>query len=118
MNARHDLRDAKAARDIGMEKALAHAENTHAGWKHAAYHFLVLYAKQHAEFISEDVGDAHEAAGLPQPPTRRAWGSLYRKAAREGIIVQSGIGRSRLRHATLCPRWRSLVYQHAVGKSG
>lgn len=109
-----DLESARAARDAGMRQALEHAEAVHADWKTHAYTFLVQYAKSHAEFISEDVGDAHERAGLPQPPTRRAWGSLYQKAAREGYIAQNGYGRSRMRHASICPRWLSLVYRSAA----
>jgi len=96
-----------------MRTALEHAERVHPEWKNEAYTFLVQFAQSHAEFISEDVGDAHEKAGLPQPPTRRAWGALYQKAAREGYIVQCGLGRSRLRHASVCPRWKSLVFNRS-----
>lgn len=106
---------ARAKRDEGMTRALEHAERVSPEWKHQAYNFLITYAKTHSEFISEDVGDAHDAAGYPQPPTRRAWGSLYTKAAREGYITQCGLGRSRLRHASVCPRWRSLVFNRSFG---
>lgn len=105
---------ARIARDAGMQRALDHAERVAPEWKHQAYTFLIAYAKTHAEFISEDVGDAYEAAGLPMPPTRRAFGALYVKAAREGFIKQCGLGRSRLRHASVCLRWRSLVYGKGV----
>lgn len=108
------LPKARELRDAGMKQALDHAEAVHDGWKNEAYTFLLQFAKEHREFQSEDVGDAHKAAGHPQPPTRRAWGSLYVKAAREGYIVQDGTARSRLRHASLCPKWRSLVYRSAA----
>jgi hypothetical protein len=105
---------ARAARDAGMRQALDHAEAANDGWKHEAYTFLLQFCRSHAEFISEDVSDAHERLGYPQPPTKRAWGALYTKAAREGYIAQCGMGRSRLRHASICPKWRSLVYRGAA----
>lgn len=109
-----DYTAARAARDRGMQQALDHAQAENPDWKTVAYTWLIGYAKTHHQFISEDVGDAYEAAGLPAPPTRRAWGALYQKAAREGYIVQDGMGRSRMRHASICPRWRSLVFRSAA----
>lgn len=109
-----DFEAAREARDRGMQQAVDHAERVHDGWKNEAYTFLLKFCRMHEHFISEDVSDAHEAAGLPQPPTKRAWGALYQKAAREGYMVQDGLGRSRLRHASICPRWRSLVYRSAA----
>lgn len=105
---------ARAKRDAGMTQALDHAEEVNEGWKHDAYTFLLRFAQRTANFISEDVSGAHEKAGLPQPPTKRAWGALYIKAQREGVIAQDGYGRSRLRHASICPRWRSLWFKEAA----
>jgi hypothetical protein len=34
---------------------------------------------------------------------------VYQKAARNGIIVRDGAGVSLRRHASICPRWRSLI---------
>lgn len=102
---------AEAQRDVGMARAARHAETVHAGWNDQAYEFLVAYARQHRDFISEDVSDASKKVDFPQPPTDRAWGSVYRKAIRENVIIQVGSGRSRRRHASICPRWGSLVYR-------
>jgi hypothetical protein len=110
MQLQLEYMQAFAARDEGMQRALSHAQRECADWKIIAYAWLIGYARTHKEFISEDVGDAHLAAGLSQPPTRRAWGPLYVKAQREGYIVLCGTGRSRMRHASVCPKWRSLVY--------
>jgi hypothetical protein len=103
--------EAVRARDAGMQRAAEHAEQTHRGWNERAFDFLRDYAMQNAEFISEDVSDASLATGFPQPPTLRAWGSVYRRAIREDVIIQTGSGRSRRRHATICPRWGSLIYK-------
>src|SRR5687767_11528553 len=109
-----DLFEAAAARDSGMLRAAKHAEATHCGWNDRAYAFLEAYARQHKEFISEDVSDESKRLGFPQPPTDRAWGSVYRKAVRESIIIQIGTGRSRRRHASICPRWGSCIYRGTV----
>lgn len=102
---------AEAQRDLGMMRAARHAETVHVGWNDQAYAFLEAFAKQHKDFISEDVSDASKKVEFPQPPTDRAWGSVYRKAIKEGIILQVGAGRSRRRHASICPRWGSLIYR-------
>lgn len=105
-----DMGMARAARDAGMQQSLDHAEAVYEGWQDEAYRFLERYARSHAYFISEDVSDASKAADMNQPPTDRAWGSLYRRAAKDGLIVQDGCGRSRRRHASICPRWKSLLF--------
>lgn len=105
---------AEAQRDIGMLRAARHAENVHPHWNDQAYDFLVAFAKRSKEFISEDVSGASKEAGFPQPPTDRAWGSIYRKAVRNDVIIQVGSGRSRRRHASICPKWGSLIYRSGV----
>lgn len=100
---------AEAQRDVGMLRAARHAEETNLHWNDRAYAFLVEFAKRNESFISEDVSDASKKVGFPQPPTDRAWGSIYRKALKSDVIIQVGSGRSRRRHASICPRWGSLV---------
>jgi hypothetical protein len=100
---------AELERDRGMVSAALHAAETHERWNDRAYAFLVEYARKHQSFISEDVSDASIDAGFPQPPTLRAWGVVYVKAIKNDVIIQTGAGRSRRRHASICPRWGSLV---------
>lgn len=100
------LEQARSARDEGMERA---AENAGAKWRETAYEFLRGFLAAHSLFISEDVSEASKAAGMAQPPTDRAWGPLYVRAVKAGLMVQDGTGRSRRRHASICPRWKSLV---------
>lgn len=106
-----EMAQALAERDAGMARAINHANEDHHNWSDEAYAFLCQFAKQHQSFISEDVSDRSKATGFPQPPTDRAWGSVYRRAARESVIIQVGTGRSRRRNASICPRWGSLVYR-------
>ncbi len=90
-----------------MIQAIDHADAVSPRWSDVAYAFLLQFARKHATFISEDVSDASKAWGMVQPPTDRAWGSVYRRAIKAGVIVQDGCGRSRRRHASICPMWRS-----------
>lgn len=103
------LQNAEELAQAGMDRALANAEARHRDWSDIAYDFLVQYAREHESFISEDVSDQSREVGFPQPPTDRAWGSIYRRAQRANIIYQSGTGRSRRRHNSLCPMWRSCL---------
>lgn len=110
-----DYAASRATRDAGMSAAVDHADTQHIGWTDRAYAFLKQFAKVHTSFISEDVSDAAIEADEPQPPTLRAWGSVYRRAIKDDVIIQSGTGRSRRRNASICPRWRSLVYRETLG---
>jgi hypothetical protein len=105
------LLQARAERNEGMRRAVEHADRTDENWSGKAYDFLVEFAKVNEQFISEDVSDASKEMGLPQPPTDRAWGTVYRKAAKNEVITQVGTGRSRRRHASICPMWGSLVFK-------
>ncbi len=107
----NDLLTAKVERDIGMQQAADNAERSSAGWNDVAFSFLVKFAENNAQFISEDVSDATKGTDFPQPPTDRAWGHAYKRAAKQKIIKQVGIGRSRRRHASICPLWGSLIFK-------
>lgn len=109
-----EMIQAVEARERGMAQALEHAEREHFDWAEQAYGFLQTYARSHEEFISEDVSDASKVLNFPQPPTDRAWGSIYKRAIKNDLIIQVGTGRSRRRHASICPLWGSLIYQRAA----
>ena len=110
-----DFTAARQRRDTGIQQAIDHAQDLCFDWPERAYAFLEAFARENATFISEDVSDAaHADTRFPTPPTDRAWGSVYRKAASAGLIEQCGAGRSRRRHASICPKWRSLVYAGSV----
>lgn len=79
--ARHEAEE-------GMRRALDHADDVCPRWSDNAYTFLCNFAaRQSAPFTGEDVTRASIEWGLIQPPTTRAWGSLYRRAQNEGLIV-------------------------------
>lgn len=105
-----DFSAATAARNAGMVLAAEHAEAVSPGWKESAYQFLRDFARTHEKFISENVSDAHIAAGLEQPPTLKAWGSIYQKAAKAGLIARVGFEISRRRHLSPTPLWASQIF--------
>jgi hypothetical protein len=105
------LRKAEIEAQMGMRRAEDHADKLEPAWSEGAYEFLIAFAIRNSEFISEDVSDAHIAAGLPQPPTLKAWGNTYKRAQKRGIIKRCGTGKSMRRHGSDCPKWRSLVFE-------
>ncbi len=104
-------RDAQA----GMGQALGSALRADPEWANKAITFIREFSLKTEHFISEDVSDASREAAMSQPPTDRSWGSIYRRAIKEGIIEMDGNGRSRRRHGSICPRWRSLIFRTPCG---
>ena len=98
----------------GMSLAESNANALHMDWSNVAYSYLLSYARDHETFISEDVSAQSKADRVPQPSTDRAWGKTYKRAAKAGIIVQDGTGKSLRRHNSICVRWRSLIYRRAA----
>lgn len=105
-----DFTAARRARDQGMQRAVDAAERHDDAWPDLAYAFLCRYARTHATFEGWHVTDAAKAQGYGSPTSDRAWGSIFTKAQREGVMVQDGAGRNPHRHDSICPRYRSLVF--------
>lgn len=97
-----------AERDAGMAQAQDHAEAVIPHWPEFAYLTMRNFVMIHGDkpFTSEQAGDWCHGVHLPLPPTRRAWGAVYVRLAKEGAIVQCGIGRALRRHNSICPLWR------------
>jgi hypothetical protein len=102
---------AKAERDLGMQRAVKHADAKRTGWSSEAYSFLLTFARTHKTFISEECTDAALAAGVPPPPDLRAWGHPFRRAAKAGVLVRIGYGKSTRRHLSPTPLWESKICQ-------
>jgi hypothetical protein len=109
-----DAATARAERDAGMEAAAAGAEAQCEGWGDLALEWLRKYALEHASFISEEATDAARLWGLVEPSNSKAWGPVFKKAAKEGIIKRDGYGNSTRRHCSPTPRWRSQTYREAA----
>jgi len=105
-----DFSAARAAANRGMRQALDHAEYTDQEWPDLAYAFLCRYARSHEFFEGWHVTEAARLCGYDAPTTGRAWGSLYVKAQKDGVMVKAGAGRNPHRHNSICERYRSLVF--------
>lgn len=88
MNARTDRQDATKRRDNGMSRATEHANRVHGDWFDQAATMLLLYIQQHRgrEFMAEGVREWAAQNGMPNPPDLRAWGGVFNRASRDGVI--------------------------------
>lgn len=97
----------RARRDDGIQRAGDHAG---AEWKRRATGYLLEYLatcrRVGDDFMAEHVRDF--AAGLDEPPDRRAWGAVFQNAARKGLIVKAGYGPAK--SSNLSPKviWRRI----------
>jgi len=106
-----DFAQARADRDAGMASALQHAESDCIDWPDKAYAFLADFARYQSHFCGYEVTAAsHACPTFPQPVNERAWGGIYTRAQREGLMVKDGCGVHPKRHASICTRYRSMVF--------
>lgn len=76
-----DFTAALDARDLGVKRAVDHANSVEAEWSGQALGMLTAYAATRDEpFLIESARRWAEAHGLPKPPDDRAWGSVTRCA--------------------------------------
>lgn len=107
-----NLDDAIAARDAAMNQVAANNEEHNAGWQRLALAFMRQFCRTHASFFPWEVGEAFDRMGYVQPTDPRAWGQVYRKAAKEGLIKRSTeTAQHPYRHATMTLGWNSLIYK-------
>ena len=76
-------------RDIGIKKAVDHAEVKNENWSDVAYDFLKKYITGKREFMAEDFRYAAEGI-VPEPPSLRAYGGIISRAAKDGLIFRIG----------------------------
>jgi len=104
------LEQAVQARDVGMMRAQIGAENAAPGWGERAYEFLYNVARWNETFSPEAVTDAYNE-WLEAPSNPKAWGPVYLRAVRAGIIERSTeTYRRRYGHGSLGVLWRSKVF--------
>jgi hypothetical protein len=78
-------------KEIGMAKAIDHAESDIPGWGDLALHYVERFVRsgvQRHGFTAMDIRHWAYEAGLPAAPTNWAWGSVMRRAARQGLIAK------------------------------
>lgn len=85
MTAQREINFRKQVTDQAIKRASDHAEAVDPGWNEKAFEFLKEFIKTNASFQCEDVRYASQGI-VPLPPSNRAWGSIVRRAFREGLI--------------------------------
>lgn len=101
---------AESRRDVGIETAEEKANRDKVGWSEDAMHGLELYCLAHddKEFLAEEVRDwTAEMSLVGEPENGRAWGGVFQRAARQGMIVRVGYAPSK--SSNLSPKclWRA-----------
>jgi len=96
------------ARDAGMARATAHANTDHTAWSERAYAALVNYCCFTPRFAGHELIAAAELAGVPRVDGR-AWGSVFVRAAKAGLIQKAGFTINPHRHQSPTPVWISLI---------
>lgn len=112
-----DFAAAKAARDAGIQAATDHADAVTPKWSDIAYGYLHDFACTAESFTSEDVRTAAYATeAVPTPPNERAWGGVFMRAARNGVLLRDGYDTARdpKVHCNVVTRWKSLLYRGAA----
>ena len=80
-------------RDIGIAKAVAHADRVVNSWSTDALKIVVDYCNglSSGDHVTSEKFRMHAVVGgLQNPPDNRAWGGVMRNAAKMGIITKIG----------------------------
>lgn len=114
-----DFTAARAARDAGIAAAVEHADHVEPKWSDTAYDFLVGYLPSVETLTSEDVREASRGV-VSDPPSLRAWGGVFMRAARAGLIERAGYGTARdpKVHCNVVTVWRSLLFSAGPQATG
>ncbi len=82
------------------------ADREYEGWTTLAYAYLRRYIQSHPEFWSWELREAMASDGYAMPSELRAWGAVYKRAQREGLIRKSDkVKRDPTRHGTMTAGW-------------
>lgn len=81
----------KQLKEDGIKRAVDHADRQIETWSERAYKLFVEYCQTVDTLKAEDARVYAEEKGLEIPPTKRAWGAIALKAAKNGCIINKGI---------------------------
>jgi hypothetical protein len=103
------IEDAIRTRDAIIPRAMAKANREHPEWSETAYKYLKWYVATHARFWSWELREAMAKDGYAQPSELRAWGGVYKRAVREGLIRRGDeVKKDPYRHATETKCWERV----------
>jgi len=101
-----------ALRDLGISRAVDHAEREAPGWSTRALEMLRRYVTEvGGEFMAEQVRSFAKEQGLPDPVHLRAWGGVVVKARNAGIICCVGTGQveNPNAHCANAAKWTGVI---------
>lgn len=107
-----DLSQSRKARDKGIEKAKASAEQVCPDWTEKAYELLQRFLSHHnGPFLAEEVRSYAAMEDFPLPPSNRAWGGIMIRAVKSGLIVRQGYGQvsNPKAHACFASVWKKAA---------
>lgn len=111
--------EARVKRDAAIASVAAHADENVHGWTTQAYALVVLYAALRREFIAEECAEFAYGQGLKRDGIDpRAWGKVYKSAAKTGVIRKKGYGVSQKRNNSPTVLWASCHPKFAVPAHG
>lgn len=98
--------DGATLRDEGIARAAHKTERADPEWANDAYRLLIGF--NCARFMAEEFREWAYAHGLRKPASERAWGGVYQRARREGLLIPDGFGTLRTPGQHQCPGriWR------------
>ena len=100
-------------RDVGMALASGAQEQESPGWGERAYRAIVAVARFRQTVHVDDVLMVFDE----QPEHPNAWGSVWQRAIRDGVITHSGTVREthdRRKHRHQYPVYRSEIFGAAA----
>lgn len=106
-----DIARARHAAEEGMQRAADHAEEECPGWGDVALRFVERHARAHQRFTAHELRQSAREWGLVMPPSDKAFGQVFRTAAKQGIIRKAGYAPHPERHASPTVLWESMLYR-------
>jgi hypothetical protein len=81
----------KELQEEGMQRAIDTTEKLIPEWSDFAYQYLQQYCREHPgqEILGEDVRAASIGI-VPEPKSNRAWGAIFSRGARSGLLDHVG----------------------------
>lgn len=110
-----DFQAAARRRDSGIARAVEHADADTPGWSDIAFDFLEACARVRvAPFLAEDIIEMAKAAHMEPPPDGRAWGGVFQRACRRGVIAKAGYAPAKTSNCSPKVLWQSRIVRSAA----
>lgn len=97
-----DFTQGERLRDEGIQTAIDHADHIHTNWSERAFKLFEKWLSGWPYgycFLIEDFRQSAKIHGLPDPPSKRAFGGIAVKAKNRGLIKSIGTQRVKNKQA-------------------